>query len=252
MLWILVQKESLEIPPSHSYNHVIAALYKIDYALEKGVLNPSCTSPLCSWNKSTKCEIEQKKIKDIVIRKKVRSKSNNEELDTIKKVKGLENRKNLTQCYKNFPKLKDEKVYIFYSNLHDVNQQSAVLSCIHSKKETELEAFLLENIASKMSNASKDLTQEKHIAKFLGSLPVSRKSSESLEIKTRGQSDNDLWSVVRKGRLTISNYHDVFTEIDRVIKKTNYVIECSSLELNKMGNIQLILNVTLKLLARLH
>ena len=48
MLWILVQKESLEIPPSHIYNHVIAALYKIDYALEKGVLNPSCTSPLCS------------------------------------------------------------------------------------------------------------------------------------------------------------------------------------------------------------
>ena len=54
-----------------------------------------------------------------------------------------------------------------------------------------------------MGNASKDLTPEKHIAKFLGSLPVSKKSSESLEIKTRGQSDNDLWSVVRKGRLTI-------------------------------------------------
>ena len=82
--------------------------------------------------------------------------------------------------------------FIFYSNLHDVNQQSAVLLCIHSKEETELEAFLLENIASKMGNASKDLTQEKYIAKFLGSLPVSKKSSESLEIKTRGQSDNDL------------------------------------------------------------
>ena len=62
---------------------------------------------------------------------------------------------------------------------------------------------MLKNIASKMGNASKDLTPEKHIAKFLGSLPVSKKSSESLEIKTRGQSDNDLWSVVRKGRLTI-------------------------------------------------
>ena len=48
---------------------------------------------------------------------------------------------------------------------------------------------------------SKDLTQDEHIAKFLGSLPLSKKSSEILKIKTRGQSDNDLWSAVRKGCL---------------------------------------------------
>ena len=67
---------------SQSFNHVIAVLYKIDYGLQKGFLNPSCTSTSRSWNKSTKRDIEPKKIKDIVIRKEIRSKSNNEELDT--------------------------------------------------------------------------------------------------------------------------------------------------------------------------
>ena len=65
-----------------------------------------------------------------------------------------------------------------------------------------------------MGNVSKDLTEEEHIAKFLESLPMSKKSSETLEIKTRGQSDNDLWSAVRKRCLT-SNHHDVFTKINR-------------------------------------
>ena len=69
---------------SQSCNHAIAVLYKIDYALQKGLLNLFCTSTSCSWNKSTKCDIEPKKIKDIVIWKKIRSKSNNEELDTFK------------------------------------------------------------------------------------------------------------------------------------------------------------------------
>ena len=31
-------------------NHVVAALYKIEYANEKGLTNPTCTEQLCSWN----------------------------------------------------------------------------------------------------------------------------------------------------------------------------------------------------------
>ena len=74
MLWILVQKEPLVIllswcsciaGTSQSCNHVIAMLYKIDYALQKGLLNLSCTSTSCSWNKCSKCDIEPKKIKKI-------------------------------------------------------------------------------------------------------------------------------------------------------------------------------------------
>ena len=50
---------------SQSCNRVIAVLYKIDYALQKRPLNMSCTSRSYSWNKSAKCVVEPKKIKDI-------------------------------------------------------------------------------------------------------------------------------------------------------------------------------------------
>ena len=89
------------------------------------------------------------------------------------------------------------KVSKFYINVHNVSPQSGVLFCIQFEEETKLDAFSLENIAYKMGNVSKDLTQEEHIAKFLESLPLSKKTSEILEIKTRGQSENYLWSALR-------------------------------------------------------
>ena len=141
MLWILVQKEPLEI--------LTYVLYKIDYALQKGLLNSSCTSTSCSWNKSTKHDFEPKKIKDIVIRKKIRWRSNIEELDTYKEKERSEELQKFNPVLQSFRKLKDEDVSKFYNKLHDVSPQSAVLLCIHSEEETVLEAFSLENIASK-------------------------------------------------------------------------------------------------------
>ena len=68
MLWILVQKEPLEILTSWcscmagtSQSCNCCTLYKIDYALQKGYLNLSCTLTSSSWNKSTKRDIELKK-----------------------------------------------------------------------------------------------------------------------------------------------------------------------------------------------
>ena len=106
--------------------------------------------------------------------------------------------------------------------------------CIHSEEEAELEAFSLENIDSKMDNISKDLTQDEHIAKFLESLPLSKKNSEILEIETRGQSDNNLGSAVKKGRLTASHHHEIFTKMNRVIKKTSIIKPNTTPLINKM------------------
>ena len=120
------------------------------------------------------------------------------------------------------------------NKLHHVGPQSAVLLCIHSEEETELEVFSLENIASKMDNISKDLTQDEHIAKFSESLPLSKKSSEILEIKTRGQSEKDSWSAVRKGHLTTSNHQDIFTKKNRVIKTTSIIKPKTTPLINKL------------------
>ena len=135
--------------------------------------------------------------KKILLFKKKRSKSNNEELDTYKEKERSKELQKFNPALQGLHKLKHKEVSKFYINVHNVSPQSGVLLCIHFEEETKLDAFSLENIAYKMGNVSKDLTQEEHIAKFLESLPLSKKNFEILEIKTRGQSENYLWSALR-------------------------------------------------------
>lgn len=65
-------------------NHVVAVLYKKEYANEKGLTTPSCTDTLCSWNSSSK-EIQPMKVKDMEIvnhnqEKQCKSRVDNESL----------------------------------------------------------------------------------------------------------------------------------------------------------------------------
>eukprot|EP00795_Rhopilema_esculentum_P009831 gene9831-18406_t len=59
---------------SRCCNHVIAALYKVEYANMNEFLSPSCTSMPCAWNQATKTTIEPKRISEIIVRKKLPSK----------------------------------------------------------------------------------------------------------------------------------------------------------------------------------
>ena len=58
---------------SECCNHVIAVLYKIQYANAKGFTSPACTETACQWNRSSKKEIEPRRISEIVVRKKTAS-----------------------------------------------------------------------------------------------------------------------------------------------------------------------------------
>ena len=58
---------------SRCCNHVIAVLYKVEYANANNFLSPSCTSIPYVWNKSMKKIIEPKRICEIAARKKMRS-----------------------------------------------------------------------------------------------------------------------------------------------------------------------------------
>ena len=50
-------------------NHVIALLYKVNYACNKDYNSPACTSIPQGWNKGTKKEVTPSKIKDLTFRK---------------------------------------------------------------------------------------------------------------------------------------------------------------------------------------
>ncbi|GFS22042.1 YqaJ viral recombinase domain [Elysia marginata] len=47
----------------HTCNHMIAVLYKVEYAIGNNVHSKSCTETSCQWNKGTRKEIKPKKFK---------------------------------------------------------------------------------------------------------------------------------------------------------------------------------------------
>ena len=49
-------------------NHVLAVLYKINYAYNKQYISPACTSVSQGWNKGTRKEVNPSKVKNLTFR----------------------------------------------------------------------------------------------------------------------------------------------------------------------------------------
>ena len=56
---------------SQSCNHVIAVMYKTDYAYQKGYLDKACTNIPRNWNQGTKKDVQPKMVCDIKLAKNV-------------------------------------------------------------------------------------------------------------------------------------------------------------------------------------
>eukprot|EP00795_Rhopilema_esculentum_P015949 gene15949-7279_t len=197
-LWILVKNCPVDIltswcscmaGTSQCCNHVIATLYKIDYALRQGYLDPSCTSVPCSWNKSSKKEVKPKQIKEIVVRKRFRSKEKDKPSREEVRKDELTKFNPILPAYR---EKTDEEVSMLFKNLYRVTPQSAVFLCIPVDDSPEkIESFILQNVANKVIEDPGNDTYDKKISSFLQSLPVSSQGVLLIEKKTRGQAEND-------------------------------------------------------------
>ncbi len=183
-LWILVKKEPVQIltcwcscmaGTSQSCNHAIAVMYKIEYGVfRKGYLDPACTSVPCVWNQSTKKEIEPKMIKDINIRKKLRSK----EKDAWK-LQGRNQKKRPTEIQSSSATIPEHYRRVSFTALSQFKTSFTRISC-------------------------EKYSDNERLSNFLKILPINTEKASRLEIKTRGQSENELWKEARIGRLTAS------------------------------------------------
>ena len=48
----------VQLTTASAQNHVVALLYKLEFAGENGFIDPSCTERACSWNNSINKDIE--------------------------------------------------------------------------------------------------------------------------------------------------------------------------------------------------
>ena len=104
-------------------NHVVAILYKVEFAYSKGIIDPACTDVACSWKVSTQRDVQFMKIKDIQIKKHDVTKRNK---------KGLvqsEFKKTFNPRPVEFRGKEAERVQAFFTKLRDEQPTAAVLKC---------------------------------------------------------------------------------------------------------------------------
>ena len=76
----------------------------------------------------------------------------------------------------------------------------------------------------KKSNAyvyDKDSSLESNVNKFTVTLEISEEVVNSIYNNTKKQANSTLWHELRKGRITASKYHNVYTKINSVNKNSS-------------------------------
>ena len=151
---------------SRCCNHVIAVLYKVEYANANNFCSPALISMPCDWNKSTKKIIEPKRISEIVVRKKMRSGMGDKPKDTI-----LREEKNLfdprTNIHRN---VTGKRLWEFFYSLSLSSPSAVLFKSIEGMSIATSMNLSMTNIAIEVVVNHKNSSSDKKITLLLRKL----------------------------------------------------------------------------------
>ena len=121
-------------------NHVVATLYKIEYAHTKGWCNLACTETSCQWNKGTRKEVEPKLMTDLFVRNKLRSKhadidDENQEETRMKNLNAFDPRIDLDRT------ITSDDASALIRNIQLINEELVLFKSIESLSITSKENY---------------------------------------------------------------------------------------------------------------
>ncbi|XP_070562483.1 uncharacterized protein [Ptychodera flava] len=255
-VWICANKQSGDIKSAYcsctaglgsSCIHITAMFFRIEAAVRTGQTNFSCTAKLCQWNiprGRTKidpirvCDMEFKAAKfnkDVTkplvdVRRKLFEpiKESHRESDDVKRRRLFSGLQTVVPggCYE---AMYDKKLKSFESD--EVIVENVAID--------EPDCTLLvdplpphENIILKLADSS--TTKEELLSK-IEETKFTDYDVSSIENKTIGQAENNLWKEQRKGRITASTFYSVYTKVNTVKSEKHFninsfarsFIECS-------------------------
>ena len=233
-LWIILEK-SAKIQSCHwtwmagmgeTYNHVAAAVFRVEATVRTGLRYPSCTSSGNEWLPCRK-NIELTKIKDLHFDREdfaQRGKNKRPLVSSLKK--------------KINPLAKSDKKPLslidFASALEEILPNSILFTAVLQPKidfvgeiiteqagETDAEATCIESL-TKLSKTK---------VEFLENLDLlSVEKIIQIEVCTRGQCCHEQSYLCRKGVITASKAHEVITKMKNVRKEDGGVVNIWSLK----------------------
>lgn len=189
-------------------NHVVAAMYKVEYATTMGYTDPACTSIPCSWNKSTRKNVQPSRIADMNIRQDSRLKKSYTLIQSASKINS-ESKRQFDPRRFDERTVSGDAISVLLGKIHSTKPTAVVFKTLpKTHSENELPATIPDLAKSHKSKGG--LTNN-----FLETLSLSFTDSavNTLEVNTRAQADNQEWIEQRKGRLTSSIHHDIYTKM---------------------------------------
>ena len=197
---------------SQCCNHLIAVLYKVEYANQHGLTNPSCTEVACYWNSASKNDIEPARIKDMSLQAHKRERPTSSS--------------SLNSAFKHkfdarplaMRDISEQEKQVFLASVRKT-LPNAVLNITYSPPSEEDVPPSLKELADKVLSITKSKEECELATLFSQHLSLNDASIKELEKVTRGQSLSRHWINQRQGRITASNFHDVYTKVKKLLGK---------------------------------
>ena len=187
----------------------MSALYKIEYTIEKGLTNPSCTEQLCSWNSSSK-EIIARKVKDMVITE------HNQQNQNKKKCVNYKEKYDFDPRPENQRNVSESDKVLFIGNVRK-HLHKAVINCCYFPPLREDAPPPVQIIADSVQDGLQDNSQDV-IDRFTNCLTFNDRQIHELEKYTRNQSNSQYWWDQWKGRITATQFHKVHTKMQTILR----------------------------------
>lgn len=217
-VWILISKSTGTIISAYCVctagfskccNHVVAVLYKLQFAVERGFTQPSCTEVPCAFNDKTNYKVVPKKLKDMEITKHDAFKQTTKRSLFSSEKYSFDPR---NPCSR---QQSAEAVLSFFNKLEEVQPKAVVLLTVPPSESSECPPPITE-IAEEVKSQCKDDSEAKLLESFMSKLTFSDKQLDELEKATKDQAKSDMWRKQRIGRITASNFHEVHSKVKSI------------------------------------
>ena len=198
-------------------NHIIAVLYKVEHAIASDYHKPACTEISSKWNDQTQKQVMPKKIKDMDIRKDSRLKESSAEEREAKRKSKL----HFDPCRAGEDMVKPEAMGMFLTSLSEKSPKSVIFTGlsyqIGSQLERQLPPSLIE-VAEQVAARRKTETDADVTKMFFESVEATHDQINNIEEASRGQSVSEFWNTQRKGRITASMCHTIYTKVKSIVR----------------------------------
>ena len=199
---------------SQTCNHVIAASYKVEYAISKDYHKPACTSQACEWNQVGRKDILPSKVKNMDLRGASRKGDSSK--------KSSQARLAFEPRRQGDDRINPKDIQTFLSGLEGINKKAVLFTGFNTT--TSSQSTAAGNCPPNVLDAANNIDTTEHSSEdvtnqaFMKVIALTEEQCNAIEVASRGQK-NDVWDKQRKGRITASTAHTVHTKVETIMKK---------------------------------